>query len=90
MTTCAATPIDATSVKTTNETACSVAGIPICAIAAIPATMSRRFFGLRAESTTPDPAAFGELNTSSAPIHFGVGGSPPSCGRPRHCSPTAS
>ena len=53
-----ATPSDAMRVKTIQAMACSSAGMPVCAIAAAPATINSRFFGLSTESATPAPAAF--------------------------------
>jgi hypothetical protein len=41
--------------------------------------------GFSPESSAPAPTAFGGVNPSRATIHFGVAGSSPDAGRPRHC-----
>ena len=44
----------------------------------------RRFFGLTAERRKPRPSAMGNPTLSIAAIHFGIVGSSPRLGRPRH------
>src|SRR3984957_15953182 len=51
---------------------------------AAPATASSRFFGLTPASTTAKPSAAPRLISSIRPIHFGIGASSPSRGRPRN------
>ena len=58
--------------KTAYAIACSPPEIPVWAIAAAAPTASRRFFGFAPASTAPAPAAFGAVNASIAPIHFGI------------------
>jgi hypothetical protein len=53
-------------VKTSNATACSLPGIPVCAIAAIPATSKIRFLGLIAAGTTPVPRLLAGVKESKA------------------------
>ena len=53
--------------KTSSATACWPPLMPVCAIAAAPATMSRRFLGLRAERATPAARALIGVKLSSAP-----------------------
>src|SRR5659263_334087 len=63
---------------------CSATDIPDCEIVATAATIRRRFLGLAPERTAPRPSDFGQVNSSSACIHFGISGCSPSFGLFRH------
>src|SRR5580698_9782715 len=64
--------------------ACCPPGIPVWAIAAAPATASRRFLGLAPDRTAARPNAATGVVLSIVAIHLGMCGSSPSRGRERN------